>query len=85
MPFATAGAGYLRQLHEGATLVQTGRTYHVGGGATIALLSRDRGQWLKQMGVRVDVGAEVRNGGVALDGRSHAEPTLTAGFYGRFW
>ena len=83
MPFATAGAGYLRQLHEGATLVQTGRTYHVGGGATIALLSRDRG-WLKQMGVRVDVRAQVRSG-IALDGRAHAAPAVAAAIYGRFW
>ncbi len=84
LPFAAAGAGYLRQLHEGATFVQTGHTYHFGGGAKIALLSRDR-RWLKQAGVRVDVRAQLRGGGVALDGRSHAALMLTAGIYGRFW
>jgi hypothetical protein len=27
VPFLSAGAGYLRQIHEGGTLVETGRTY----------------------------------------------------------
>ena len=84
-PFVMAGAGYLRQLHEGNTLVQTGRTYHVGGGAKLVLLSRDERHWLKQVGARVDVRAEVRSGGIALDGRAHVSPAVTAGIFGRFW
>ncbi len=84
LPFVSAGAGYLRQLHEGATLAQTGRMYHLGGGAKVVLLSRE-GHWLKQVGARVDFRAEVRRGGVALDGRAHAAPALTAGIFGRFW
>ena len=32
VPFVTAGAGYLRQLHEARVLVETGETYHLGGG-----------------------------------------------------
>ena len=85
LPFVTAGAGYLRQLHEGNTLVQTGRTYHIGGGAKVVLLSRDDRHWLKQVGARLDVRAEIRSGGIALDGRVHASPAVTAGIFGRFW
>ena len=33
LPFVTGGGGYLRQLHEGDTLAETGRIYYVGGGA----------------------------------------------------
>ena len=31
-PFVTAGIGYLRQLNDGRTLVETGGSYYVGGG-----------------------------------------------------
>jgi hypothetical protein len=34
-PFAIGGAGYMWQLHDPATLVDTGSSYHVGGGVTL--------------------------------------------------
>src|SRR5262249_3031607 len=37
-PFVTAGGGYLRQLHEGNVLAQTGRLAYAGGGARVPLL-----------------------------------------------
>src|SRR4029450_4774248 len=39
-PFATAGAGYLRQLHEGLTLSEHGHLFYVGGGVRRMLLLR---------------------------------------------
>lgn len=42
-PFASGGAGYVRQLHEGQGLVETGHLFYVGGGFTRALFSRPQG------------------------------------------
>ena len=42
LPFVTGGAGYLRQLHEGRTLVETGTVYHVGGGIRHPLVANPR-------------------------------------------
>jgi len=53
VPFVSGGAGYLRQLHEGLTLVETGQVYHVGGGLKHWLVLRDRG-FMRGAGVRVD-------------------------------
>lgn len=83
LPFATAGAGYLRELHEGATLVQTGRTYHVGAGLKMPLSGITSGRWTERMGVRAEVSAMVRSGGIALDGRAHTAPVVSAFFFAR--
>jgi len=42
-PFASAGAGYVRQLHEGQALVETGHLFYAGGGVTHLLFSRPQG------------------------------------------
>jgi hypothetical protein len=84
LPFVTGGAGYLRQLHEGATLVQTGFTYYVGAGASIALSTADRRQRVKQIGLRLDTRAIVRAGGVTIDGRAYAAPAFGASLFARF-
>jgi hypothetical protein len=84
-PFVSSGAGYVRRLHAGRTLVQTGRTYHVGGGVKAPFLSRDAGEsWLTQMGVRIELRAVARTRGVALDRRAHVTPAVTASLYVRF-
>jgi hypothetical protein len=72
VPFVQAGGGYLRQLHEGRTLVESGQVYHVGGGVRRWLRVRDRG-FIHALGVRVDGRAYVlRNGFSIADGpRSH--------------
>lgn len=79
-PFISAGAGYLRQLHEGATLVQTGRTFQAGGGVKFVLAARNRSP-LKTVGVRADARAVARVSGVTLDGRTHLSPALGAGLF----
>jgi hypothetical protein len=83
LPFVSVGAGYLRQLHDAKTLVETGQTYHVGGGAKLAMVSR-RDSRLKEIGLRMEARACIRNGGVALDERSHTTAAITAALFARF-
>jgi hypothetical protein len=82
VPFLTAGGGYLRQLHENATLAQTGRYYQVGGGLTVPFASRPRSR-LSAIGLRIDVRAMVFVDGVALDGAAHVAPAAGASFFVR--
>jgi hypothetical protein len=79
-PFAAAGAGYLRHLNEGKTLVQTGRSYYAGGGGHYALRRSDTGR-IKSAGLRVDLRATILKDGVALDRTSHLVPTAGAGVF----
>jgi hypothetical protein len=82
-PFAMTGGGYLRQLHDQATLVQTGRFYQFGGGVSALLVSRPHFH-TKSAGVRFDVSALVRSGAVAFDGGSQTSPAAGASAFVRF-
>jgi hypothetical protein len=82
-PFAMAGAGYLRQLHELGTLLETGRFYQVGGGVS-GLLVQGRHFHTKGVGVRADLRALVRSKGVAFDGGSKVSPAAGASLFVRF-
>jgi hypothetical protein len=82
-PFVTAGGGYLRQLHEPATLVETGRYYQFGGGVTVLLVSA-RHFHTKGIGARVDARAVVRSKGVAFDGGSKTSPAAGVSAFVRF-
>ncbi len=53
-PFASAGAGYVRQLHEAQALVESGHLFYVGGGFTRPLFSRSQGL-VRAMSVRADL------------------------------
>ena len=72
-PFASVGVGYVRQLHEGLTLIEDGAAYRVGGGIKSPLSMRDSG-FIRGTGVRVDAGIEMFSGGAKVaDGpRPHA-------------
>jgi hypothetical protein len=82
-PFVTAGAGYLRQLHESATLAENGQFYQVGGGVKYLFASRPASR-LKGLGVRFDARAVARSKGVAFDDRRSFSPALGASIYARF-
>jgi hypothetical protein len=82
-PFVTAGGGYLRQMHEGRTLLETGRYYQIGGGVKFLLFTRPRGL-VNAIGARVDARAVVRTKGVAFDEGGHASPALGASVFVRF-
>jgi hypothetical protein len=81
--FATGGLGYLRQLHETGTLVETGRSYHAGGGAVIALPTRQNGTF-KASGVRLEVRAAALDGGVAFGDGIHVAPAIWTALFLRF-
>jgi hypothetical protein len=82
-PFALGGGGYLRQLHDPATLVQAGHFYQFGGGVSYSLVTTPHFH-MKDIGVRADVRALVRAGGVAFDGGSATSPAAGVGAFVRF-
>jgi hypothetical protein len=82
VPFVAAGAGYLRQVHEGNTLAVTGQAYRAGGGVNYLLMSRTG--LLKGIGIRADLRAIVRRKGVAFDGRAHTSPAAAGSVFFRF-
>lgn len=66
VPFAAAGAGYLRQLHEGRTVVEEGHVYHAGGGLKHWFFARDGGL-IKAAGVRIDARLYLLVAGIAFE------------------
>src|SRR5262245_3632495 len=68
-PFAAAGAGYLRQLHEGLTLTEDGHLFYVGGGVRRLLMSRDKG-FLRGLGARGDVRLNILSGGITVEDKA---------------
>jgi hypothetical protein len=90
VPFVSAGVGHLRHLHEGRRLVETGRTYHAGGGITFILrapsqpsVGPEDAQQRSSVGVRSDVRAIFREGGVASD-RTTTALALSGSLFFRF-
>lgn len=72
--FATAGAGYVRQLHSGRTLVESGRSIYVGAGAERALWRGHR----NVLAGRLEGRAVWLAKGVAFDDRYRVAPALVA-------
>jgi hypothetical protein len=77
-PFFMVGAGYLRELHEGAELVETGTTYHAGGGVKYWLTAR------RKLSLRLEGLVTIRDGGYGADDRRRAHPSAAAGLGWRF-
>jgi hypothetical protein len=82
-PFALGGGGYLRQLHDQATLLETGRFYQLGAGVE-TLLVPGRRFHTRGAGVRADVRALIRSKGIAFDGGSRASPAAGVSAFVRF-
>lgn len=59
VPFIFGGAAYLRELHEGQELVETGREYHAGAGVKFWF-----GNARRRLGIRGDAALAIREGGV---------------------
>ncbi|HET9265615.1 MAG TPA: outer membrane beta-barrel protein [Vicinamibacterales bacterium] len=72
VPFVFGGAGYLRELHEGQELVETGVEYHAGAGVKYWF-----GGARRRFGLRGDAGVSFRDGG--FDPEEKVRPVLTAG------
>lgn len=83
VPFVAGGAGYLRQLHEGRTLIEEGVVYHLGGGARHSLITRGRA-FLKQIGVRVDASLLLLTGGIRIEDEARPHAAVTAALFVTF-
>jgi hypothetical protein len=66
IPFASAGAGYLRQLHEGGGVIDEGYVYDLGGGLKHWLLARNSG-FVRAAGFRIDARLYLLTDGIAFD------------------
>lgn len=67
-PFVRGGAGYVRQLHEGRRVVDTGQVFFVGAGMMYPLLARSRGA-IRGVALRGDVRAVWYREAFELDDR----------------
>lgn len=82
-PYAVAGLGYVRQLNDGRTLVETGRAWYLGGGLYYERAATHPSR-VKATGVRADLRALVLRGGVAPDATRRGTPAITASVFARF-
>jgi hypothetical protein len=74
VPFVSGGAGYLRELHEGNQLVETGVEYHATAGLKYWLGSGDH-----RFGLRFEAGLSARNQGLDDEDRRRVLPLVAAG------
>ena len=74
VPFVSAGAGYLRELHEGNQLVETGIEYHATAGLKYWLGSGDH-----RFGLRVEAGLSARENGLDNQDERRVLPLVSAG------
>jgi hypothetical protein len=74
-PFAIGGVGYLRQLYDERTLVETGVVYHVGGG--VQYLFRGTEGRRRPLGVRADVRGNIRRHGIEFADDVRTYPTVS--------
>jgi hypothetical protein len=58
LPFVSGGAGYVRDLHEGNELVETGVEYHATAGVKLWFSDKPR-----RAGIRGEAGVSIRDGG----------------------
>jgi hypothetical protein len=73
-PFVMGGGGYLRQLHEERTMVETGSTYFAGAGVRYWI--RGGTGVARSFGLRTDLRANVRRGGIDFEDKVRVFPTL---------
>lgn len=83
VPFAVAGGGYLRQLHEGLTVIEQGHVYHAGGGVKHWLFARDRGR-LRAAGLRADARLYLLANGISFDAGPRPHTAISGGVFVAF-
>jgi hypothetical protein len=79
-PFVAAGAGYLRQLHEGLTLTEDGQVFYVGGGVRTTFVTRTNG-FVRGLGARGDVRLNILSGGITIDDKARKQLSASASFF----
>ena len=75
VPFVFGGGGYVRELHEGAELVETGQEIHLGAGIKYWFGARRR-----RAGLRGDVGLSLRDRGIDFSEQRRTLPTAGVSF-----
>jgi hypothetical protein len=83
VPYAAAGAGYLRQLHEGLTVIEHGQVFHAGGGLKHWLVARNAGR-IRAAGLRADARVYVLASGAALDDRPRPRLAISGSVFVAF-
>jgi hypothetical protein len=83
IPFVSVGGSYLRELHDGQTLVDEGHAYQFAGGLKY-LLGGGTPARPTGVGIRAEVRASVRSRGVAFDDDPILAPAAAAGLFFRF-
>ena len=83
LPFAAAGAGYTRGLHDGRAFIEEGRAYYVGGGVRRTFFTRVRGG-LRSAGWRVDGRLYLQSGGLSADEGVRVRPAVGASVFVSF-
>ena len=78
-PFVTGGAGYLRQLHQGRTLVEQGEIYYAGGGLRYWIRGGDGRK--RSLGLRADARAMWKKHGIDFENKMRLFPTVTVGVF----
>jgi hypothetical protein len=79
VPFVSGGAGYLRQLHEGRTLVETGRVYEIGGGVRHELAGRL--SFIRSLGLRLHGRAYFLEDGFQLEDEGRTQGAFSGAVY----
>ena len=74
IPYLAGGAGYIRELHEGRQLVETGQEYHAVGGLHYWLGSGEH-----RFGLRFEGGVSMRQDGFDTEGDLRTLPIVFAG------
>jgi len=80
VPFVSAGAGYLRQIHDGQTRIEDGPSWYAGGGVRVPL-SDETARGLKSAALRFELRATILPGGSTLDGNRHILPSVIGGVF----
>jgi hypothetical protein len=73
VPFVAGGGGYIRDLHQGNELVETGGEFHAVGGVKYWL-----GTGRRKFGLRGEAGVSVVNGGFDFRDTSRTLPVVSA-------
>ena len=71
VPFLSGGGGYLRELHDRNEFIETGREYHATAGLKLWFGRTPR------VGLRVDAGASIRDGGSDFRSGRRTVPTAS--------
>lgn len=77
--FATGGAGYVRQLHQDRTLVESGQVFYLGGAARYWL--RGTADSNRSLGLRTDVRFNLRRNGIDFENQSRTYPTVSLSLF----